>query len=341
MQSAFNRSFNTISSKKPLNMIKEHFGNPEFKNYVPISSRISFSILMELTKPRLTFLVVLSTISSYALAPFPTTSISILIFLTFGTTLCSASANAFNMLIESAYDAQMSRTRYRPLVRGVISLPAVFSFVCITGFFGAFSLIYGVNTTTAVLGISNILLYAGLYTPLKRISMINTWIGAIVGSLPPLMGWSASSNGDLFTHPGGLILAGILYAWQFPHFNSLSWNLRQEYARAGYQMMCIINPSLNARVSFRYSLLCFLLCWALPISGLLDTFYFFDSALVNTFMTIHAWKFYQHQSEKNARELFFASLIHLPSIFLLALAHKMVIIWSKKEKKTEHIDPIS
>ncbi|KTW30480.1 protoheme IX farnesyltransferase [Pneumocystis jirovecii RU7] len=329
-------SFSTLSAENlSKNIKKSYFQHRKIQSYVPVPARPSISTFIELTKPRLTFLVVLSAMSSYALAPFPSASMSTLIFLTFGTTLCSSSANAFNMLIESAFDAQMSRTRSRPLVRGIISLPTVFSFVCVTGFLGIFFLAWGVNGTTALLGITNIFLYAGVYTPLKRISIINTWVGAIVGALPPLMGWSASSNGDLFSHLGGWVLAGILYAWQFPHFNSLSWNIRQEYARAGYHMTCIINPSLNARVSLRYSLLCFLLCWALPVTGLVDSFYFFDSSVINMFMTVYAWKFYRHQNEKNARELFFASLIHLPCIFLLALIHKIVMIWPKKENKIQ------
>ncbi|KAG5519599.1 hypothetical protein PMAC_001754 [Pneumocystis sp. 'macacae'] len=341
MKSTFDRTFNTLPAKNlSKNVEKDCFQHEKIQNYVPVPARPSISTLVELTKPRLTFLVVLSAMSSYALAPFPSASISTLIFLTFGTALCSSSANAFNMLIESAFDAQMSRTRSRPLIRGIISLPTVFSFVCVTGSLGTLFLAWGVNETTAFLGVANIFLYAGVYTPLKRISIINTWVGAIVGALPPLMGWSASSDGDLFSHLGGWILAGILYAWQFPHFNSLSWNIRQEYARAGYYMTCVVNPALNARVSLRYSLLCFLLCWALPISGLVDSFYFFDSTVVNIFMTVYAWKFYRHQNEKNARELFVASLIYLPCIFLLALIHKMVMICSKKENKVEYKNPV-
>ncbi|QSL66485.1 hypothetical protein MERGE_000865 [Pneumocystis wakefieldiae] len=330
---AFIRNLRKISKKRDLEYT-------ECLNYAPVRARPRFSILMELAKPRLTFLVVLSAMSSYALAPFPVSSISTLIFLSIGTAMCSASANAFNMMLESDYDAQMSRTRYRPLVRGVVSLPTVFSFVCVTGALGTISLAWGVNTTTAYLGVVNIFLYGGVYTPLKRISIINTWIGSVVGALPPLMGWSASSNGDLFSHPGGWILACILYTWQFPHFNSLSWNLRHEYARAGYQMMCITNPALNARLALRYSLLCFLFCWALPISGLLDPFYLIDSALVNIFMISCSWRFYRRQTEKNARELFYASLIHLPAIFLLALGHKAVTIWFKKEN-TKQMNSVS
>ncbi|KAG4306105.1 hypothetical protein PORY_000093 [Pneumocystis oryctolagi] len=230
------------------------------------------------------------------------------------------------MLIESAYDAQLSRTRGRPLVRGVVSPAVVFSFVCVTGLLGTASL-GCTGRMTAWLGVGNMFLYAGVYTPLKRWSIVNTWVGAVVGAVPPLMGWSARTGGDLMGHGGGWVLAGIVYAWQFPHFNALSWGFREEYARTGYRMMCVTHPALNARVALRYSLWCLVLCWALPMTGLLDRFYLVDSTVVNAFMAIYAWRFYRHPCAKSARELFFASLVHLPSVFLLALAHKILALW--------------
>lgn len=104
---------------------------------------------------------------------------------------------------------------------------------------GATTLALGVNELTALLGLSNLILYTSVYTPMKRISILNTWVGSIVGAIPPLMGWAACA-GTL--GPGAWIMAGLLYAWQFPHFNALSWNLRPDYSRAGYRMMAVTNP---------------------------------------------------------------------------------------------------
>lgn len=164
-----------------------------------------FFTYLALTKPRLAFLVVLTTAAGYSLYPVPsllsatatqTPSLSslTLLFLTVGTFGTIASANTLNMLFEPAYDAQMSRTRNRPLVRKLISPRNAYLFAAFTAATGVGMLWYGVNPTTAVLGGTNLVLYAFVYTPLKRISVVNTWVGAVVGAIPPLMGWCAAGG---------------------------------------------------------------------------------------------------------------------------------------------------
>ncbi|KAG8235200.1 hypothetical protein J437_LFUL015294 [Ladona fulva] len=107
------------------------------------------------------------------------------------------------------------------------------------------------NASTTAFGLLNLLLYTSVYTPLKRVTIANTWVGSIdytllfihsIGAIPPLMGWSACSGGSL--EAGAWLMAALLYAWQFPHFNALSWNLRQEYSRAGYRMMAVTDPGM-------------------------------------------------------------------------------------------------
>lgn len=146
-----------------------------------------------LTKPRLSALVVLSAMSAYALTPQNAT-LAQLLFLTFGTTLASGSANAINMGREYIYDGMMTRTRTRPVVRGLVTPTQAFTFAGVSGVVGVTALYFGVNPTVAFLGASNIVLYGGLYTTLKRKSISNTWVGAVVGAIPPLMGWAASSS---------------------------------------------------------------------------------------------------------------------------------------------------
>ncbi|KAF1964829.1 mitochondria protoheme IX farnesyltransferase [Bimuria novae-zelandiae CBS 107.79] len=304
-----------------------------------------FATYLSLSKPRLSFLVVLTATAAYSIYPVPgllapaataTPSLSALtlFFLTSGTALCSASANAFNMLMEPAHDAKMSRTRNRPLVRKLISTRGATVFAIACGVIGTGALYYGVNPTTAFLGFSNIVLYAGCYTPLKRMHVINTWIGAIVGGIPPLMGWTAAAgqcahDGDwkelLFGEQsaGGWLFAALLFAWQFPHFNSLSWSIRDEYRNAGYRMLAWVNPAQNGRVALRYALLMFPVCIGLSWCGVTDWSFVATSSAVNGWMAWRAVQFWKEQGHKGtARGLFWASVWHLPIVMVLAMAQK-------------------
>ncbi|KAG0123162.1 UbiA prenyltransferase family-domain-containing protein [Tuber indicum] len=294
---------------------------------------------LALTKPRLTALIVLSAMAPYALFPVdpllsdvPTLSALTLTFLAIGTALSSSSANAFNMYLEPTYDRQMSRTRNRPLARGLLTPRQALVFAAATGLLGVGSLYLGVNPAVAALGGINIVLYAGVYTPLKRISVVNTWVGAIVGGIPPLMGWAAAAGNvqgvdstwsSTLSHSGGWLLAGLLFAWQFPHFNSLSWGIRDEYRRVGYQMMVWKYPALNARVALRYSLLLFPICFGLWATGVTDVGFLVDSSAVNGWLAREAWAFYSKGGEGgNAKRLFWASVWHLPVVMGLAMVHK-------------------
>ncbi|BFZ58637.1 Protoheme IX farnesyltransferase, mitochondrial [Savitreella phatthalungensis] len=303
--------------------------------------RPSISTLTELSKPRLTALVVLSTMASYAICPFaadaPLTTLS---FLTAGTVLCSSSANAFNMWLEPPFDSQMSRTRNRPLVRGAVHPDQAFAIGAAAGVAGTVTL-FMINPVCAGLGLANIVLYAGIYTPLKRVSILNTWAGAIVGAIPPLIGWFAASSHDPFSldNIGALYLAGLLYAWQFPHFNSLAWYIRGEYARAGYVMASVTNPGINSRVSLRYAIACAPISWALVHADICHPWFLIDSSIVNGYLILQALRFWQasrpfHGDEsfrdRAARKLFFASLLHLPLLLILAMIHKRSF-WDESE----------
>jgi len=314
------------------------------------SLRRKLSALLSLSKPRLTVLVVLSAMVPYALYPVPsflssaaldasTPSLSplTLLFLTTGTALCSASANALNMLYEPDTDAKMSRTRARPLVRGLLTTRAAVLFAILCGLAGTAGLYWGVNPTVSFLGAANIVLYAGAYTPLKRISAINTWVGAIVGGIPPLMGWAAAAGenavGDggwrelLFASDGsslgGWLFAGLLFAWQFPHFMPLSWGIREEYKAAGLRMLCWINPARNARVALRWSIAFIPLCFGLCLAGVTEWSFAVTSTPVNLWLVREAVRFWRFEGHKgSARALFWASVWHLPVIMVLALVQK-------------------
>ncbi|KAK1061034.1 Protoheme IX farnesyltransferase, mitochondrial [Friedmanniomyces endolithicus] len=320
------------------------------------SLRRIFSTYLALTKPRLAFLIVLTTTASYSIYPVPALLSTIatdapslstltLLYLTTGTFLAIASANTLNMLFEPAYDAKMSRTRNRPLVRGLVSKRSALLFAIGTGVVGTTLLWEGVNPTTAILGASNIALYAFAYTPLKRIHPVNTWVGAVVGAIPPLMGWCAAAsqysttNGSLsntasiweeskellFTEQavGGWLLAALLFAWQFPHFFALSHGVRHEYASAGYKMLTSTNTPMAARVSLRYSLAMFPICGALSYYEVTDPSFVVTSSVINGWMLKEAARFWWLNAERgSARALFWASVWQLPIELVLAMVQK-------------------
>ena len=331
-------------------------------NLPAASFRRLLTTCLSLSKPRLSFLIVLTTATAYSLYPvpallLPTTTISpslsplSLVFLTSGTALCSASANALNMLLEPKYDAHMSRTRNRPIVRGLISKKGAFVFATLAGLLGVGGLWFGVNPTVAFLGGLNIAIYAGVYTPMKRISVLNTWVGAVVGGIPPLMGWaaaagqSATGSGNwrelLFSENsiGGWLLAGLLFAWQFPHFNSLSWPIREEYKNAGYRMLVWTNARMNGRVALRYAILCFPICFGLWRFQITDQGFLVSSSVVNAWMVREAWRFWQKEGHNGtARALFWASVWHLPVVMVLAMVHKQGLwegIWRRMSGEAE------
>ena len=310
------------------------------------SMRRLLTTYLSLSKPRLSFLIVLTTTTAYSLYPVPalllpsttaapSLSTLTLLFLTSGTALSCASANALNMLFEPSFDAKMSRTRNRPLVRKLISPTGALIFAVATGVSGLGALYYGVNPTVAFLSGLNIFLYAGVYTPMKRYSVLNTWVGALVGGIPPLMGWaaaagqSASASGSwselLFGEGsvGGWLLAGLLFAWQFPHFNALSWTIREEYRNAGHRMLAWVNPRMNGRVALRYSVLCFPICVGLWYVGVTDAGFLVTSSVVNAWLVREAWRFWRREGQGGtARRLFWASVWHLPVVMVLAMVHK-------------------
>jgi len=285
------------------------------------------AVFAALSKARLTGLVVSTALAGCALAaptPFATATVFLshpgtsLLGLCVGTGLTSAAANTVNQMMEIPYDSQMKRTQSRPLVRGLITPFQAGCFAFVSAVSGVGLLYATTNTLVACLGLGNMLLYTCIYTPLKRVSQLNTWVGSLVGAIPPLMGW-ATATGHL--EWGSLILAALLFAWQFPHFMALSWNVRGDYARAGFVMTANVNPALAKRTSLRYAIVSGLVClagagcsavslgpWAGWSLGL-------GTLPVNAALVYYAYKFYKaspDQSSSAARQLFRASLIHLP-----------------------------
>merc|ERR1719423_600012 len=258
-------------------------------------------------------------------------SMSTALLATIGTAMASASANSINQILEVPFDSQMNRTKNRVLVRGQVSTlhAATFSAVLATS---STALLYTlVNPITAALSLFNLVLYTSVYTPMKRYSILNTWVGSVVGAVPPLIGWTAATGSlDI----GAFILAGVLYTWQFPHFNSLSWNLRPDYSKAGYRMMSVTNPDLCKRVALRHSILCTGICSvAAPMLDVTTPTFAVISLPVNGLLTYLAFKFYQESDSGSSRKLFRYTLIHLPLL--------LTLLYINKKEKSQKIENLS
>lgn len=287
----------------------------------------------KLSKFRLTSLVVITSMAGYAMAPaaFDPATFALC---SIGTGLMSAAANSINQYHEVPFDSQMSRTKNRVLVTGQLTPAHAIGFAIVSATSGLGMLYFGVNGLTAALGAGNLLLYTSIYTPMKRISILNTWIGSFVGAIPPLMGW-AGCAGTL--DAGAWILAGLLYAWQFPHFNALSWNLRPDYSRAGYRMMSVTNPALCRRTALRYTVALGVLSIAAPLLDVTNPWFALETLPLNAYFCYLAWKFYEKSDSGSSRKLFRFSLIHLPALMVLFLFNKKRWIFTEKSAEDKII----
>lgn len=280
--------------------------------------------LLSLSKIKLTGLVVMTTMAGYAMAPAAFSG-STLFYAALGTALMSGSANAINQFLEIPYDSQMNRTKNRVLVRGYMSPLGAVTFAVVSGCAGITTLYLGCGAWTAGLGALNLFLYTSMYTPLKRRHIVNTWVGSVVGAIPPVMGWTAAT-GTL--DAGALLLGVLLYSWQFPHFNALSWNLRPDYSRAGYRMMSVTDPDLCRRVALRHSVAITAICLASPLTDVVTWTFTATTLPLNLYLVWCSYKFYEKADSQSSRKLFRLSLAHLPALVFF-------MILSKKHTETE------
>ncbi|XP_061866993.1 protoheme IX farnesyltransferase, mitochondrial [Colius striatus] len=284
-------------------------------------------ILARLSKIKLTALVVSTASAGFAMAPVPFDPACFLLA-SLGTGLASCAANSINQFFEVPFDSNMNRTKNRPLVRGQISPLLAVCFAASCGVPGVALLALGVNPLTGALGAFNIFLYTCCYTPLKRMSIANTWVGAVVGAIPPVMGWTAAT-GSL--DAGALLLGGILYSWQFPHFNALSWGLREEYSRGGYCMMSVTHPGLCRRVALRHCLALVGLCTVAPVLDITTWTFPIISLPLNLYISYLGFRFYRAADRSSSRKLFFCSLWHLPLLLLVMFTCKKSFLEREEE----------
>ena len=286
------------------------------------SPRELLNVFKQLSKARLSALVVGSAAAGFVAGSGESIEWSKLAWTSLGTFACAASANSFNQIYEVENDKLMKRTCKRPLPTGKITRQNALFWALGTGLMGCASLYTFTNPTTAALGAANIALYAGIYTPLKQVSMWNTWVGALVGAVPPLMGWAAASGA---LEPGSLVLASALHFWQLPHFFSLAWICKEDYSRGGYQMLTLMDKTgkRTAACALRNCI------YLLPIGFLAEHLnvatseFTYEAAALSTVMACSAIVFYTNPSVTTARVLFRASLLHLPLYMGSLLMHRI------------------
>lgn len=273
---------------------------------------------IELTKPKIAILELVTVALSAYVSRWMFPDAATLVWLLVGTTLTAAGAGAWNQWLEINTDARMRRTADRPLVAGRLTPRQVAWFGTWTSVVGVGSLAVAVNAPTAVFGFLTWFLYVVVYTPMKRSTPLNTVVGAVAGAMPVLMGW-ASSDGP-FTWPVAA-LAMIVFLWQFPHFMAICWIYRDQYARAGLQMLSVVDPTgrrcgaqavVTALVLIPVSLLPSVLGAAGPL-------YFYWALGLGLAQFASAVWFMVRLDERSARTLLRASLIYLPSLLMMLI----------------------
>jgi protoheme IX farnesyltransferase len=281
-----------------------------------------FAVFSELVKARLTLLVLITTLVGFYVGARGALDWALMIHTLLGTALLACGAAALNQLIEREHDAKMRRTEGRPLPSGRLQPDTVLLFGGFSSMAGLIYLALGVNLLTSLLGAVTLVTYVFVYTPLKRVTWLNTTVGAIPGALPPLMGWTAAT-GELAG--AGWALFAILFFWQIPHFLAIAWMYRDEYAKAGFIMLPGVDPTgertAHQAVSHAIGLLIVSLCPVLfRVAG---PTYFVGALLIGSVFLAAAFAFARQLNALRARQLFFASIIYLPLLLGLMVFDKI------------------
>jgi len=274
----------------------------------------TFGIYLALIKFRLLSLVLVSTCMGYFLSRGPDFTLLTLLFTLLGVALVGGGANCLNQWKERDADALMLRTRTRPLVAGTITPRATLGFGISITLAGLLVLGLLVNTLTLALGFLSWFSYLFLYTPLKRLSPLNTWVGAVPGALPAVLGCTAAS-GRLDSTALALFL--LLYFWQMPHFFAISWVYRDDYLRGGFRMLSWndMDGQATARQILLHSLILVPVSLGLTFSGATGLVYFVIALLASLLMVWYALLFHRNIGKVQAQRVFFYSIAYLPILF--------------------------
>lgn len=279
-----------------------------------------FSDYLVLTKFRLAALVIVSAVLGYLIGVGDQpVNVLALVSVTIGGSFITASANGLNQVFERYSDKLMDRTKNRPLAAGRMEASEGLIVSIVTGVLGTAILWFGTNPMATVLSVAALLIYAFVYTPLKRMTPIAVFVGAIPGALPPLLGWIAASP-----YPGhigyeALVLFFVQFMWQFPHFWAIAWRMHSDYLKAGFWLMPLRSghSKENAAIIFFYTAM-LIPTIAIPYAfDMINIITLVIMELITLVFVYTSFKLYQTCSMEDAKRVMFASFFYLPLIQLL------------------------
>lgn len=282
------------------------------------------SDLKQLTKMGLSISVVFSSIAGYLLGA-ETIDYNILILLAVGGYFMVGASNAFNQVIEKDADAIMKRTQNRPLPTGRMS-PTVALIIAIALTVAGLSILYSINQKTALFGAISIFLYTLVYTPLKPVTPLAVFVGAIPGAIPFMLGWVAATN-DFGIEPGFLFM--IQFFWQFPHFWSIGWLQDEEYKKVGFKMLPMLEKNKAAVKQIILYTAIMILVSITPVLRLTGDFYILPAtavviAILGFVMMFYAIELYKSEDNKDARKLMLSSVLYITVVQVIYVVDKFL-----------------
>ena len=275
-----------------------------------------------LAKPRLNMLVVASTLAGYVMGDGEALGILQICGLLLGTGLVAGGASAFNQVIERDLDALMRRTRLRPLPGQRLQPLEGLLFGTAITLAGVLLIVASSNLLAGAVALATLVTYVAVYTPLKKRTSFGTVIGAIPGALPPIIGWAAVA-GELPVK--AWVLFGIMFLWQLPHFLAIAWMYREDYARAGFPMLPVIEPDgrSTGRQAVVYAAALVPLSLAPTLMHMTGDLYFAGALVLGLAFLWLTFRFARSRAVKDARQVFFGSIVYLPVLWILMIADKL------------------
>lgn len=282
-------------------------------------SRSRASDYVALAKPRLNLLVVITTAVGFYLGTRNEINLLMFFHTVVGTALVAGGSAAMNQIYERRVDALMNRTKRRPLPDGRLSVMEAGVFALVLSVVGLLQLAIGANFLAAMVALTTLVTYVAVYTPLKLKTSFATVVGAVPGALPPMIGWAAATG---VLSREAWVLFAIVFLWQMPHFLAIAWLYRDEYARAGFPLLPVVEPDgrSTARQVTAYAAALLPVSLAPTALGLAtDTFFIGALVLGSVFLGL-AVAFARAQTRDRARWLFLGSILYLPLVWGLLVA---------------------
>lgn len=292
---------------------------PEKLNFTTV-----FSDFKQLTKVGLSLSVVFSSVAGYLLAVDEIDILTILM-LAIGGYLMVGASNAFNQIIEKDTDALMKRTKNRPLPTGRMHV-SMAMVIAISFTILGLTILYNINPKSALFGAISIFLYTSVYTPLKSVTPLAVFVGAIPGAIPFMLGWVAATN-HFSIEPGTLFL--IQFFWQFPHFWAIAWLQFDEYKKAGFNLMPMGQKNKKAVIQIIIYTICLTFVSIIPVFKITGDFYIYPITAVILValggkMLFYAIKLYKFQTDKHARQLMLSSVLYITLIQIIYVVDKFL-----------------